>query len=203
MTITNGYCTLAELKARLDIATADTDDDTILEAIITAVSRHIDNVAGRWFFSSSGSVADETRYYTGHDSHEFISPDDIISLTTIATDGDGDGTYEDTWTDSDYNLLPYNASSGSSPYTSIETSEQGDYWFPEMAKKGIKLTGKFGYALTAPTPIKEACLLQCERLFKRKDAVFGVVGGGDMGMNYILKLDPDVVLLLDPYVKWC
>ena len=43
MAITNGYATLAELKAYLGIA--DTVDDTMLENIIESASRSIDRIA--------------------------------------------------------------------------------------------------------------------------------------------------------------
>lgn len=68
-------------------------------------------------------------------------------------------------------------------------------------KKGVKLVGKFGWT-TAPAPVCDACLLQAIRLFKRKDAPFGVVGSADMGqMVTISKLDPDVMLLLQAFRK--
>ena len=56
---------------------------------------------------------------------------------------------------------------------------------------------------TAVTPeacgfiANQATLLQAARLFRRKDAIFGVVGGGELGQAVqIAKLDPDIVLML-------
>jgi phage gp36-like protein len=46
--ITNGYCTLAELKASLNIT--DAVDDTALEAAITSASRMIDDYTERFFY---------------------------------------------------------------------------------------------------------------------------------------------------------
>ena len=48
MAITNGYSTLAELKAALTIS--DSTDDAALEAAINAVSRMIDDYTGRFFY---------------------------------------------------------------------------------------------------------------------------------------------------------
>lgn len=53
MTVVNGYCTLDELKARLDISTTDTADDTKLEVIIQAASRAIDAKTGRRFYATT------------------------------------------------------------------------------------------------------------------------------------------------------
>jgi hypothetical protein len=39
LAITNGYCTLADVKAALRIPNADTIDDTILEGNVEAASR--------------------------------------------------------------------------------------------------------------------------------------------------------------------
>lgn len=53
-----------------------------------------------------------------------------------------------------------------------------------------------------PATVREACLLQTARLFSRKSALYGVVGGSEMGQIVIpTKLDPDVALLLRDYVS--
>ncbi len=193
MTVTNGYCTLAELRARLQFQTADTADDAILESVIMGVSRWIDNYTGRRFYAAS-----DTRYYTAEFADE-IAVDDLLSVTSLSTDDDGDRTYETTWAATDYDLEPSNAATDSQPYTRICTSPQGRYAFP-TGRKGVKLVGSFGYASSTPAAIKEACLLQCERLYKRKDAPFGVIGSAEMGqMMVIAKLDPDVQLLLSGF----
>ena len=199
MAITNGYCTLAELRARLQFADTDTEDDAILESIVTAVSRMIDNYTGRRFYTTSN---DETRYYTSEHPDVLYCPDDIVSITTLQTDEDGDRTYETTWTTADYDLEPYNASLDGQPYTRVRVNKStGSRAFPTQAK-AIQITGKFGWGASVPVVVKEACLLQCERLYKRKDAPFGVLGAGGMGQATVIpQLDPDVALLLSQYVR--
>lgn len=191
MAITNGYATLAQVKARLGIT--DTTDDTILESVVEGISRLIDDYCGRHFYQKTST----TFYFTGEFGDLLVVPD-LVSITTLKTDDDGDRTYETTWTTSDYDLLPYNASSYDKPYTRIETTPNGDYSFPTTAK-GIEIAGTWGWP-AAPTHVKEACLLQSEILFKRKDAIFGVIGGGEMGQPVRLsKLDPQVQMILDPF----
>ncbi len=199
MTITNGYTTLAKLRARLGFASTDTADDTILEAIVMAVSRWIDRETGRRFHSTTN---DETRYYTAEFDDVLFCPDDIISVTSLYTDDDGDRTYENTWTATDYDLEPCNASLDSEPYTRIRITPDGDYTFPSGIAKGVKVTGKFGFCATGSQPglIEEACLLQSARVYKRKDAPFGVLGSAEMGQQMVIpKLDPDVAMMLSGF----
>ncbi|MGA1076569.1 MAG: phage head-tail connector protein, partial [Ilumatobacteraceae bacterium] len=55
MSITNGYCTLADLKTILRIA--DNVDDTMLEARITEASRVIDQHCDRRFYADTAATA--------------------------------------------------------------------------------------------------------------------------------------------------
>lgn len=190
MALTNCYCTLAELQARLGVD--DTVDDNTLEQVITGVSRMIDDYTRRRFYVSTS----ETRYYTPRHS-DVVEIDDATAITTVATDDDGDRTYENTWAATDYDLCPVNASADGQPYTTIETAPNGVYSFPVGVRKGLKLVGSFGYAATAPAVVREACLLQAARIFKRKDAPFGIAGAPDLGMLRISQLDPDVKMLLN------
>lgn len=199
MSITNGYATLADGRARLGITdAADTTDDSKIESMIEAISRAIDEELGRRFFTTAN---DETRYFTAEFT-DILFPGDILSITTLATDDDGDRTYENTWASGDYDLEPYNAVLDSKPYTSICTTPNGNYAFSTV-RKGVKIVGKFGYASSTPKPINEACLLAMEKLFKRKDAIFGVVGSAELGMlKQMMKDDPELNLLLSPYRKF-
>jgi len=198
MSITNGYTTLQSVKNALIIPLDNYEDDGYLEATIESVSRMIENHTGRRFYATS-----ETRYYSAINSDE-VMVDDLLTVTTLKTDDDEDGTFETTWTTSDYHLMPMNAATNGRPYTWIETSGYGSYSFPVNVKKGVQIVGSFGYcAITSlPKPVAEACKLQSIRLFKRKDAPFGVIAGGELqqGMT-IPDLDPDVKMLLSAYVR--
>ena len=199
MTITNGYCTVAELNARLwpSGSTPDSTDTTVLEQVITAVSRWIDLFCNTRFYTTD---ADEVRYYTAEWEDELYC-DEIVSITTIETDDDGDRTYENEWAATDYDLWPYNAGVDGRSYQSIQITPESDYAFPVGVKKGVKVTGKFGWS-SVPAAVKEACLLQCERLFLRKEAPFGVMGNADLGeLRLVPRLDVDVQELLVLYQR--
>lgn len=198
MTITNGYATLQTVKNALIIPLDEYDQDTFIEASIESVSRLIDEYTGRRFYATT-----ETRYYSATDS-DLVYVDDLLTVTTLKTDDNEDGTFEITWTTSDYHLMPFNAATNVKPYTWIETSGYGDYSFPVGVKKGIEIAGSFGYCTTAnmPKPVAEACKIQSIRLFKRKNAPFGVIGGGEMQESMIIpELDPDVKFLLSAYLR--
>lgn len=195
--------TLADETAGATVIITDTthpEDDATLEAIITAASRWIDAVCWRRFY---GNSVDEARYYTAH-LDDALFTDDIISITSLKTDDDGDRTYENTWTTDDYDLMPYNAALDGQPYTRIEISPYGDYTFEPEAKMGVEITGKFGYCATGSHPdiIREVCILKSARLYKRKDAPLGIAGFPGVGEVRILRdEDPDLVALLTPMKK--
>lgn len=194
MTITNGYASLEEFKARVFPAGVSTSvDDMVIEAIIEAVSRLLDDHCHRWFWSDT---EDESRVYKAEWS-DLLYCDDLVTLTSLKTDEDGDGVYEVTWSLTDYNLEPHNVSL--QPYTRIRTAPLGTRLFP-VSSRGptVQLTGVFGWP-EVPPQIREACLLQSARLFKRKDAPLGVIGSAELGqLQVIPKLDPDVLLLIRP-----
>ena len=189
----NDYATLAELKGKLDIT--DTNDDSELQSILAAVSRVIDEICGRFFYREA-----QTRYYTA-ESGDYLQPGDLVSISAsgLTSDDNGDRVYETTWATTDYDLWPYNAALDSKPYTEIQVSPVGNYSFPTGAK-AVKLVAVFGWP-SVPNAIKDACLLWSERIWKRRDAIFGVMGSIETGMIRISGADPDVERLLQPYVK--
>jgi len=194
MTITNGYCTLAEFKANFfPTGLVDVTDDTVIEGKIEGVSRLIDDYCERHYYKSSAS---EKRYF----SPEFVDMlkvNDLVSITTIKSDTDGDRIYEITWSTTDYDLEPLNASQDGRPYTKIRVTPMGLYAFPRM-RKGVEIDGIWGWP-AVPKTVKEACLLQTIRLFKAKDAPREGEGGGPFGISKQPPsgLDPDVRELLD------
>lgn len=198
MSITNGYTTLVNVKTALGVPLDIRDDDFYLEATIESVSRMIDNHTARRFFATT-----ETRYFAPVSTDE-IFVDDLLTVTTLKTDDNADGTFEITWGSTEYHLMPFNAVVNKNPYTRIETTGYGTKSFPTGTKKAVQIAGSFGYCTTStvPKPVSEACKIQAIRLFKRKDAPFGVIAGGDMQQSMTIPdLDPDVKMLLSLYVR--
>jgi hypothetical protein len=172
----------------------DLDDDARLEQIVTAVSRAIDKDCRRRFYAAT-----ETRTFAAV-LPDLCLVDDLLSVTTLKTDNDGDRTYDETWVAADYDLLPSNAALDGEPYRRLEPTPRGSRRFPTHAK-GVEIAGSWGYASSAPPAIREACLLWSLRVFERRHAIFGVKGSTQLGEVY-LKLpppDPDVAALLRPF----
>jgi hypothetical protein len=185
------YATLAQLKQQQSIT--DTTDDARLAAALETSSRAIDDYCGRRFYSAT-----ETRYYTARKLHS-LTVDDLLSVTTLQTDDDADGTHETTWATTDYDLAPYNAATDGKPYWYIEVAHNGNYLFPFRIHRGVKIVGVFGFAATVPAPVTAACLIQATRLWFRKDSPLGVTGSVELGVLRLAALDPDVRQLLSPY----
>jgi hypothetical protein len=194
VSISNGYATLTEIKSALRIT--DTLDDSLLEMAIESASRLIDGYANRSFYSAGTA----TRYFVANDSFLTVI-DDLVTLTSLETSSDGDG-FDTTWTASDYQLEPLNGyvDGLQTPYTEIRAV--GDFLFPIIGEEAlVKIVGAWGYS-SIPITIKQACILQASRIYKRLDSPLGVAGFGDLGVIRVSsRLDPDVAQLVDPYRK--
>lgn len=200
MAITNGYATLSEVKAALRLT--DSVDDDLIEIAINAASREIDGYCERTFYN--GGTA--TREFIPANS--FVTEiDDLQSVTSIKTDGDGDGNYETTWTTADYQLEPLNGfvSGIEQPYTRIKAI--GDYLFPvydvqntNSYQASVQITGVWGWE-SIPDAVRQACILSSLRQFKRYDAPLGIAGFGDYGPMRVSRVDPDIEQMLSPFRK--
>lgn len=194
----NEYGSTAQLKAWLGIE--DAADDAVLSISLEAASRQIDEVVGRRFYAAT-----EARQFSPL-AADRIFVDDLTSVTTLKTDADADGTYETTWATTDYVLEPTNAADLGRPYTSVRVATYGTYGFP-VWPSSVEITGTWGYPVAVPAPIVQATLIQAARLFRRKDAPFGVAGSGDLGEVRLipggdLGLDRDAEALVKPYRRF-
>jgi hypothetical protein len=204
--ITNGYCTLAQVKAALRIT--DTVDDTLLEGSVESASRLIDGYCNRSFYSQGSAV----RVYTARDPY-FCMVDDFSQLYSLKTSVLSPGTFEITWnatygtaTPVDVQLEPLNAVIEGSAWSYDRLRAVGRYFFPTLTTNYgqqalVQLTANFGWS-AVPKVIEQATIIQASRLYKRLDSPLGVAGFGDMGVMRISRaIDPDVAMLVDPYRK--
>lgn len=194
------YCTDAELKAFL-FPTGYTDnlDDTFITTVNQAAARAIDAYCNQFFYLIGSPVA-QTYEPDQLTLLEFGDPLGSLTGLTVKTDAAGDGTYETTWTASDYQLLPQNAASATPeprPWTSIRAV--GGKTFPLLVstwltrRDRVQITGLWGWP-AVPATVKMANLIQGAKFFKRRDAVLAI--SVDTGMYVGTKLDGDVALLL-------
>lgn len=218
---TNLYCTLTDLKSRLRITA--TDDDALLTELLEDASRTIDDRCGRRFYLTTGVRFFSMRVddsYLGLLSNPFLERrswskwpldvGDLVSVTKFETNDSGDRVSFVTWDPAlDYYLEPVNAAVDMIPYSRVRPDPiNGHYWLPPWPQS-IRITGTWGYAFdydgtgtpVAPPAIREACFLIALRLYKRKDAPFGVAEAGAMERWMIrLKGDSDITELLAEFM---
>ncbi len=144
------YCDLSELKDR--IAITDTPDDAKLLHLLQSVSRAIDSYCRRHFY-----VATQTRYYDGDAGTVYVTDQytertseylarlnvhDLLTVSSITMDSNGDATYEDSLDSDDYILYPYDAY----PKTRIDMDlRRGSYGSWAKGQQAIQIVGTWGY----------------------------------------------------------
>ena len=199
MSLTNAYCTLADVKGALRIPSADTIDDALLTTAINSASRQIDGVADRVFYSEEA-----VRVYVP-ESSILVNTDDIQTVTKLETSS-GDGfTVEIPATD--FQLEPLNGIAGGIPGPFTRIRATGAFLFPVFSQRSVNLdeatvrvTGTFGWP-EVPDAVKQATILLSIRIFKRLDSPLAVAGFGDLGVVRVGRVDPDVDALIHPYKR--
>jgi hypothetical protein len=193
------YATLAQFKAAVGIGTADTADDSALQNVLDATDTLIDLYCDR---KTGFGTASETRFYTAED-YQYVLTDDLVSVTTLQTDDDANGTYETTWTSgTDYVLAPRNAALDGFPYTEIDTSVSWPRNFPKDVYLGVRVVGVFGFP-SVPAAVVQAAIIQAGAVWSSRTSPFGVIGSADLGgiLRQARALHPEAALILDPYRK--
>lgn len=203
------YCSMEELKSRLQIEQDDTSDDYEMQTVIQTVTDWINNYCGRHFYQLT-----ESRTFRPDNLWDLLI-DDIVTCTSVDLDYDGDGIYEVHWTENtDYQLLRYmsnyNANSLGVPRPrnqlqvlmgSAGASVSGGQWLPWLwpftRQDRVKVTGVWGWQRVPPN-VTQAALYIAAEMFKAKDSPFGVAGVSDLGLVKI-QASPWVVELLRPY----
>jgi len=183
----NLYASLDDLKHLLDITGATQNKQ--LMRILESASRQIEKpkLAGRWFYCWEG-----TRYYDGAGSRLWL-PDDILSITTLKCDEDGDGVYESTLSTSDYILYPLS----DYPKIRLEISPNSDYSaFAQGVPKGVEISGVFGYADSA-TPYKAKTALDEAGNIDASATQFTVDAGREIKIGQTIRIDDEQMFVED------
>lgn len=102
MTITNGYCNLTDFRRQItasaQILNEDEADDDVIESLIEAASRRVDELTGRIFYPFI-----QTRHYDIPYDNNLWFDADLLEVTTL-TNGDNN-----TIASTDYVLKPNNS----------------------------------------------------------------------------------------------
>ena len=195
------YATVSEAKSWLVLN--DTVDDVEIAAVLDSVTRWIDEYCDRHFWQDGTGGSPVARVFAPCNGRvlDFGSFNDLVSVSTVKTDEDGDGTFETTWAATDYELQPVNRPTGR-PYTRLEAIAGRLFPVPYSRGSGathrVQISGVWGWA-SVPGPVYQACRLQAHRMLKRRFSPEGVSGFDELGVVRVSRLDPDVQASLDPY----
>lgn len=221
MTDIDAYAQVASfrlfIRAGDEPAVPPDPDDALMELALIGASRSIDRYAGRNF--RPAGMAATIRYFTADTPPGWWGPppwnpawqpslgsryrscpvSDFMDDTglVVELDTNGDRTYATAT--ADYWLAPSNAADQGRPWTALIFGST----VPVPAhQEAVRVTALWGWD-AIPDAISYATLLQASRMYKRRDAPFGVAGSPDIGseLRLLAKLDPDVSVLVSDYKR--
>jgi hypothetical protein len=174
--ITNGYATLAEVKAELRLTTAV--DDARVERKIEAASRTIDMATSRpWFITANQAVI-----YASQGNTVWL--DDCKNITKVEQSLD-----QATWSTVTAGTYYPNPRLPIRRLVFVDTTK---HWQPF-----VRVTADWGNDPPVPAQLREATILYAVRLFKRPDTPEGVLMG-DFGAARLSREDPDILKMVRP-----
>ena len=150
------YATVNEFKAWVKLN--DTVDDGVLSFIVDSVTEWIDQYTDRHFWRDGVTGSEVARTFEACGRYE-LDIDDLVSVTAFKTDEAGDGTFETTWSATDYQLLPVNRPTGR-PYTKVRSIAGRGFpvRYSTIGRSDrVQITGIWGWD-TVPRPVRQACL---------------------------------------------
>lgn len=184
------YASLADVKEFLKIT--DTRDDAEIQKRLPAATRRVNKDCGRTFWTTSGVSA--RTYRATHP--ELLLVDDIATTDGLVVEL-GRGASWTTISTDDLDFLPENAVA---KLEAIEILQRAVGVWPIYGSTRVRVTAQWGW-LAVPEDIVTATCIQAGRLFRRKNAVEGVLGNSEFGPVRVSKYDADYDQLIHPYVR--
>lgn len=190
---TGDYTTKASVKQHVGIATADTSKDDLIDALIAAFSRAVDDFCHRQFYATTA-----TRVFDCPDGDRLWLDADLLAVDEMLN---GDGAEMVVGTD--VLLWPYSGP----PYRRIDivAGSGAAFTYTTTPQRAISIEGDWGYAATTPAAIARACILWVADAIGRQG--FEAVTDAQIGDERIRYTEqiaggppPAVRTLLLPYV---
>lgn len=190
------YVDLDTLKLNLKIS--DSDRDALLVDAIAAASRSIDDHTGRRFYrddTASSWVYRPVRRVRPDPDGDLLLVDDIATTDGLVVEvGTLGGS---AWSAvAGYETSPDNALAMGVAITGLRRALAS---WAYAATDRVRVTACWGWP-AVPDVVRQACLIQAGRLFRRKDSPEGIAGSSEWGAIRVGRIDPDVQTLLAPYV---
>lgn len=189
------YVQVEEMKAALELSDTSFADEDISRSL-NAACRAIDLLTDRFFYKTSS----QTRYFEQDWRLDWVGITDLVTLTSVAVDTSGDGTFDTTWTqDTDFYLEPYNAALENKPYDKLRLISGAGRSFP-IHRRSIEVVGVFGWPAIPANVSQYALILANKLLMRTREAPFGVIMTVDLAAR-IARNDPDFEALVGGYIK--
>lgn len=196
---TPSYVTLDQFKETQSMTGFSFADADGTQALASA-SRAVDAICGRRFYLLDDSN-DQVRYYTPL-RPATLEIDDMVGFTSLASDQDGDGVFETTWTlHDDFELLPDNADLDGRPWERIVLKQRSQTTLPVGLARSVQVTGIFGWSETPDGVISLTSILAARLLMRVRSAPFGFVSLGVESATRIAKEDPDMQNLVRDLIR--
>ncbi|HML23516.1 MAG TPA: hypothetical protein PKD09_17805 [Aggregatilinea sp.] len=208
------YVTAEEIRAQAG-KLSDTDD-TLLGALAAAATEAINNYCGRpdgFLAAATGSA----RLFAGTGTAT-MRIDECAAISLVEVKDSVTDTGYTAWAASDwigFSGDPMRPDFNRLPYTGLMIAPGGSYAaFSDGRYNGrggfrpaadrmqavptVRVTARWGYALVLPDVIRQACITQASRWYKRGQASWSdAIGNADVGQLFYRRvLDPDVELML-------
>lgn len=194
-TSSTDYLTVDALKATREIKTNYPVND--ITTAIASASRAIDNRCNRRFYPDTD---DTIMYYTARRT-DWMSIEDLATLTTVEVDFNADGVFEQLWVeDTEFLLEPLNTSAPWRPKTAIRTHPFGGRWFPVPWPRTVKVTGIHGWLEPPDEVVQATTIIATQLLMRARDAPWGIVSIGQEAAR-LSRYDNQVNDLLDPLTR--
>jgi hypothetical protein len=188
------YCLAYDVKAHLGVDSPG--DDQLLTAYIAGAQAWIDEYCHRTFEAPE----DTTRYIDAAGNHlrgRVLYIDHIGELCSITEVTNGDGIVV---ASEDYVTTPR----FDTPIYALRLKmNSGLIWqWTNDWEDAISITGRWAYSITAPAPIKQACIQLAAFYYRQKDAPFTDVTAVEAGVVIRpMGIPAHVKAMLDPYRK--
>lgn len=139
------YVSVEVLKGSLVMPSTATANDTRLRTLAEGIAEQANRWTNRRF---DPYIA--TFYFAGDGSTSMLVPD-LVSISSLKEDSNEDGTFNSSWTSTDYVLLPFNANPTSDyiqrPYTEIWVRKAtGSQDVFQVGQRNYEIVGTWGYS---------------------------------------------------------
>lgn len=192
----NRYADIGTLERRITNGqTFDTGDVINALRVLDAASRDIDGECNRHFYAETKTV-----YLTGSGRYIQEVDFDLISVSALLVDDDGDRVYETTLVEgTDFELANLdNDDDSATPYNAIRLLDDGALSVFPRRKRAIKLTARVGYSAETEAVLTSAGAAVTGTLADATDTTLATsaVASPELAAGMVLRIESEDVEII-------